>query len=307
METFCSQCGAKIVSGKFCEECGAPLDTPFASEPVKSDPEQAAPHSERPPMRKASGGRLPLILGGAGIVAVMLVGGWFLQKAKYSPEVLDGFPLKEAQQQAEPTDVKGQPEAVPARYEDFVGNWIVNQNGEETVFWIQEVENRYVGADDYTIMEFSEIQERSIKGVITDGPEAGAKVAVLLSPDSNGLQFIIAPAQNPEIRYEAVRNTSLGQGTITTDDITAMEIMVTAAFNEKETAQGAELAEKEAALKTAIKEMGSALLIYYVEEGRHDLAEAETHLREFLMKLTYNGFGMSADYVAEMVKGALAP
>lgn len=307
MEKFCSQCGSKIVSGKFCEECGAPLDTPFVSEPVKPETEQTGPKSERPPIRKASGGRLPLILGGAGILAVMLVGGWLLQKAKYSPEVLDAFPPSAAQEQSEPTDAQEQPKTVPTRFEDFVGNWIVNQNGVETVFWIQEVEGRYVGADDFTIMEFSEIRERSIKGVITDGPEINAKVTVTLSSDSNALKIIIAPAQKPEIRYEGVRNTSLGQGTVTTDDITAMEIMVTAAFNEKETAQGAELADKEAALETAIRELGSALQIYYVAEGKHNLSEAETYLREFLMKLTYNGFGMSADYVEEMVKAALAP
>lgn len=306
MEKYCSQCGAKVMDGKFCEECGAPLDTPHASEPVKPEPRQRVPYPDRPPIRKASRGRLPLIFAGVAMVVVMLVGVWYLQKAKVSPEVLDAFPPPTTQQQPEQVDAQQEPPAATARYEDFVGNWIVNQNGKEAVFWIQEVEGRYVGADDFTIMEFSEIQERSIKGVVTDGPESGAKVTVVLSTDSNAIKILIAPAQKSEIRFEGIRNTSLGQGTVTSDDITALEIMVTTAFKEKETAQGTALADKEAALETAVQELGSALQIYYVAEGKRDLSEAQKHLREFLMTVTYNGFGMSEAYVEQLVKVSLA-
>lgn len=307
MDKYCSQCGAKVASGKFCEECGASLEAPPVVEQITREPEEIVLKSEQPTKQRRSGGRLPVIIGGVGIVVLMLVGGWFLQKAKYSPEVLDAFPPPEEQQQSQQNGNPEQPQSAPLSYEDFIGNWIINQKGVETVFWIQQVENRYVGADDFTIMEFSEIKDRTMLGVITDGPEANAKVAVTLSSDSKGLQFVISPDQKPEIRYEGVRNTSLGQGTVTTDDITAMEIMVKTAYTNMEKAQEADKAEKEAAFETAIIELGSALHTYYVVEGKHDLSEAKTHLYEYLMTMNVNGFGMSEDYIKEMVDVALSP
>lgn len=307
MDKFCSQCGAKVASGKFCEECGAPLEVLTEVQQIASEPEGVRIEPDKPPVRRGSGGRLPVILGGVGIVAIMLVGGWFIQKAKYSPEILDAFPPPEGQQQSQQNGNPEQPQSTPANYEDFVGNWIINQKGVETVFWIQEVENRYVGADDFTIMEFSEIKDRTMKGVITDGPEVNARVEVTLTPDSNGLQFVVTPDQKPEIRYEGVRNTSLGQGTVTSDDITAMEIMVKTAYTDMEKAQEANKAEKEAAFETAIIELGSALHTYYVVEGKHELSEAKTHLYEYLMTMNMNGFGMSEDYIKEMVDVALSP
>ena len=312
---YCSQCGAQVVAGRFCEECGAPLEVaeivesaaPTVQEPLIQEERRTQTPEPDSRVSRRSRSRLPLILGGVGLLILLAVGGWFLQQAKVSPLVLDPFPGEEAGASS-PDNGSSQPaQAGPLQYLDFVGNWIVTIDGVESEFWIQEVENRYVGADDFTIMEFSGIEDRTMKGVISDGPHVGAHVQVILSADGNAVQFILTQDQQPEIRYDGVRNTSLGQGTITTDDISAMEIMVKNAYRDIETAQDADKAEKEAAYENAIIELGNALHTYYVVEGKRELSEARTHLYEYLMTMNVNGFGMTEDYIKEMVDVALSP
>lgn len=311
MDKFCGKCGTPASGGGFCEECGAPLDqpaipkpvyAPSSTEPAKTDILTAV--TEQRMGRNPSRSPLPLILGGGLAAVAVLVGAWLFIQSKYSPEVLDAFPQPAAQpQEAAHT---ASPEAT-ITYEDFVGNWIPAQDSGGGEFWIQQVENRYVGADDLTIMEFSGVEGRTLTGIVTDGPLAGARVQVTLSAEGNGLSFLLTQDHKPDMRYEAARNTSLGQGTIMTGDIEALETMVADAFRAKEESQGAQLTEKETALASVIHELGDALRIYYVEEGRRELAEAQTHLREFLMSVTYNGFGMSVDFVEAMVQEALQP
>lgn len=307
MKTYCSQCGAEAEAGRFCEACGAPLELGAPQPPVQRQEREPFRRPEpSEPTKRRSAGKIPLLLGGAGLVILLIGGAWLLQNARHSPLVQDPFP-EEPAAAAEAPQTAGAAENSSVGIEEFVGNWIPLQDSGGGTFWIQQVENRYVGADDLTIMAFSGVEDRTLSGVVTDGPHAGARVRVTLSEDGNGLSFALTQDQKPEIRYEAARNTSLGQGTVMTGDVEALETMVADAFREKEESHGAQLAEKEAALTAAIHELGDALSIYYVEEGRREPAEAQTHLREFLLSVTHNGFGMSLDFVEAMVQEALKP